>query len=529
MPNLVALIPARGGSKRLRGKNLLEVGGLPLVAYAIRAVRTLEPDTIIVSTDDDTIAAVAEVHGATVDRSFRHTDATSVDQVAEHYLRSFFTSDLLVYQPTMVIDPSSEYEVLRTFVDSVNRTGINVVTAPLGIVYQAQPASVGGLRPKIQADRVGPEARNGAREVGIRLYPQGAGHANVWIPHTFTTRMVDIDTPADLLAARSLVDRLRMHFIVAYGHEIGSGHLRRVAELMGQLQHHRLSWSLKPGTDYTAATRHPVQSTLGPYATQYGSTNAVDARPDVIVRDALESTDPQMRALRRIAPVVALEDRGEGAWFADLHIDSLADDAQRHLTVLRPEFSGLPPRTDRGEGVLVTFGGTDPSRLTYRAMKALAGYAPLRVVVPPGAPEEYVDRLTVLTDSLNEEGRQQGLRRIELLRSPVMVTEMRNARVVVCSYGRTVLEAAACGTPVVAVAQNAHELGHRHVSQGYGALPLGDSTVGLRAAVKRLYLDETVWHEWSKRASDSIDGYGSQRVAAAIVALGMEHKRRNGK
>jgi CMP-N-acetylneuraminic acid synthetase len=62
----VAVIPARGGSKGIPGKNIKPFLGLPLVAHSIRAALAAETvDEVIVSSDDDAILAVAEAHGAT--------------------------------------------------------------------------------------------------------------------------------------------------------------------------------------------------------------------------------------------------------------------------------------------------------------------------------------------------------------------------------------------------------------------------------------------------------------------------------
>ncbi len=63
----VAIIGARGGSKNVPGKNLVDVGGFPLVAYSI-AVAKLTPgiDRVIVTTDSKEIAEVAEAYGAEV-------------------------------------------------------------------------------------------------------------------------------------------------------------------------------------------------------------------------------------------------------------------------------------------------------------------------------------------------------------------------------------------------------------------------------------------------------------------------------
>ena len=64
---VLAVIPARGGSKGLPGKNLAEVGGVPLIAHAVRfAASVPEITRTIVSTEDDQIATVAASFGAEV-------------------------------------------------------------------------------------------------------------------------------------------------------------------------------------------------------------------------------------------------------------------------------------------------------------------------------------------------------------------------------------------------------------------------------------------------------------------------------
>jgi pseudaminic acid cytidylyltransferase len=63
----LAVIPARGGSKRIPRKNIKPFGGLPMIAWSIRAAINSQCfDRIIVSTDDEEIAEVAKEHGAEV-------------------------------------------------------------------------------------------------------------------------------------------------------------------------------------------------------------------------------------------------------------------------------------------------------------------------------------------------------------------------------------------------------------------------------------------------------------------------------
>ena len=74
----IAIIPARGGSKRIPGKNIRPFVGKPIIAYSIEAALKSELfDVVMVSTDDASIAAVAQQFGATV--PFYRSDTNSGD------------------------------------------------------------------------------------------------------------------------------------------------------------------------------------------------------------------------------------------------------------------------------------------------------------------------------------------------------------------------------------------------------------------------------------------------------------------
>ncbi|NPA30783.1 MAG: acylneuraminate cytidylyltransferase family protein, partial [Chloroflexi bacterium] len=67
MPEVLALIPARGGSKSIPRKNIKPFAGHPLLAYSIAAgLQARAVTRVIVSTDDPEIAAVAQEYGAEV-------------------------------------------------------------------------------------------------------------------------------------------------------------------------------------------------------------------------------------------------------------------------------------------------------------------------------------------------------------------------------------------------------------------------------------------------------------------------------
>ncbi|WP_038533592.1 pseudaminic acid cytidylyltransferase [Sulfurospirillum multivorans] len=88
----IAIIPARGGSKRIPRKNIKDFCGKPLIAYSIEvALQSGLFEKIIVSTDDEEIATVAKQYGAEVPFLRPHElsdDFTGTGAVVEHALQT---------------------------------------------------------------------------------------------------------------------------------------------------------------------------------------------------------------------------------------------------------------------------------------------------------------------------------------------------------------------------------------------------------------------------------------------------------
>lgn len=101
----VAIIPARGGSKRLPNKNLRLIGGKPLIAWTVEAALNSNCfNRVVVSTDDELIAEAASGAGAEIPfirpKEFASDKATAMD-VALHAIDKLGTPDLFGFlQPT---------------------------------------------------------------------------------------------------------------------------------------------------------------------------------------------------------------------------------------------------------------------------------------------------------------------------------------------------------------------------------------------------------------------------------------------
>ncbi len=108
---VLAVVPARGGSKGVPLKNLHPLAGIPLIAHVGRVLRELpEIDRAVVSTDHEGIAAEAERAG--IAAPFRRPAALSGDrisdlQVLEHALKSAEHTDGVGYDVVLLLQPTS--------------------------------------------------------------------------------------------------------------------------------------------------------------------------------------------------------------------------------------------------------------------------------------------------------------------------------------------------------------------------------------------------------------------------------------
>lgn len=120
----IAIITARGGSKRIPRKNIKEFCGKPILAYSIEAViSTGIFDTVMVSTDDEEIAAIAKQYGAEVPfyRSEKTADdyATTNDvllEVLEEYAKMGQVFDL-----GCCIYPTAPFVNSQRLLEGINR------------------------------------------------------------------------------------------------------------------------------------------------------------------------------------------------------------------------------------------------------------------------------------------------------------------------------------------------------------------------------------------------------------------------
>lgn len=127
---ILGVIPARGGSKGLPRKNVLPLAGVPLMAWSIRAARGSGVlARVVVSTDDDEIAAVAKEHGGEVPfmrPADLATDTATSMAVVKHALgvveeleRAANGAAFREYDAVCLLQPTSPFRAPHDIVNAV--------------------------------------------------------------------------------------------------------------------------------------------------------------------------------------------------------------------------------------------------------------------------------------------------------------------------------------------------------------------------------------------------------------------------
>jgi CMP-N-acetylneuraminic acid synthetase len=120
---ILAVIPARGGSKRLPKKNIKPLGGKPLINWSIEAIRGIsEICEVLVSTDDTQIASIAKRAGASVPwlrPNNLSTDTASSIDVALHAL-DWYESKFNSVEGLLLLQPTSPFRTRKNIENGID-------------------------------------------------------------------------------------------------------------------------------------------------------------------------------------------------------------------------------------------------------------------------------------------------------------------------------------------------------------------------------------------------------------------------
>jgi len=225
---ILGVITARGGSKGIAGKNIKLLGGKPLVAYTIAVAKKSNLITrLIVSTDDEQIAAVARQYGADV--PFMRPkelaqDSTPHLPVMQHAIEFMEKKLGIQFDYAVIFQPTSPF---RT-VDDINGTLQKLIDTGADSavsVYEIEPSAHPMKVKKLEGDRVLPyclEEPEGARRQDLPIAYKRSGavyamrrdlimkenrlYGDYIVGHIVPReRSIDIDTPLDWLKAEYML------------------------------------------------------------------------------------------------------------------------------------------------------------------------------------------------------------------------------------------------------------------------------------------------------------------------------------
>lgn len=186
--DLTILIPARAGSKRIPHKNTRLLGGKPLVQWTLEAVKAAHVATVIVSTDDDQVAVLAQTYNAVLHaRKAAHATDTASDFLWVHDLVSMIhTQYFAICRPT---SPFRTASTIRRGYATLLGSGAHSIRA-VDVVTHPHPAKMWErhgdfIRPVMEGSEDGTPWHSMPTQALPEVYRQNASLeiAQTWVIH----------------------------------------------------------------------------------------------------------------------------------------------------------------------------------------------------------------------------------------------------------------------------------------------------------------------------------------------------------
>ena len=494
---ILAVIPARGGSKGIPKKNIRLMNGKPLIAYIINTARKSKHITdVFVSTDNKEISDIAQENGANVIYRGESLsgDMVTLDPVVFHAKIEAEERCKYKYDLVITLQPTSPLLTLETldkgidyFIKQKADTVISVVNKP-------------HLAWGREDDRVIPlyKERKNRQELPAQLLETGAFviaksecvlensriGKNVSVFEIPEKESIDIDDKNDWILAESLLKRRKIIFRVDGYIELGMGHIYNCITLAYSMIEH----------DVLLVTREnakegivKIKESNLPYCMikDNGDLEKIikEFKPDVFVNDCLNTEAEYILNLKKkVSRVVTIEDLGTGINEADAVINALYDEVEesnKHIysgykyVCLRDEFQLEKPTEFSPEvkNILIMFGGTDPSNLNKALYQIILKFS-----------SKYQNIKFEFITGIGYDNEKNGVvtnkdKNIFVYPNVHRVAKyMKTADLAITSHGRTVFELAAMGVPAIVLSQNSRETTHRFAQMEHGFLNLGMGT-----------------------------------------------------
>ena len=216
----LAIIPARGGSKRLKKKNIIEFHGAPIISYTINsAIKSNCFDRVVISTDDQEIYDISsKYHDDVVFRPKKlATDKSTVNDVCYNFLKCELEKNIK-YNFLTVLYPTAPMRTSKDIKSTLDKLTIEQYTSSLAATTFTHPVHQAFIISNGQSKKLFPKLFN-LRESDVKTYYVDNGSTYCVNVKSFLKtkniitkklglyimppeRSIDIDTPHQLEMAR---------------------------------------------------------------------------------------------------------------------------------------------------------------------------------------------------------------------------------------------------------------------------------------------------------------------------------------
>ena len=393
MKKILAVIPARAGSKGIPKKNTRMMAGKPLIGYAIEnALNSKWITDIAVSTDAEEVKAVAAKYNVEIiDRpAYLCEDDVTLDSVVFHtYSIMKQTKDydiIITLQPT---SPLLKVETLDAAIQAHIEKGLDTTIAVVNKPHLAWGKEQGVIVPlyekRVNRQYLPPHySETGAFLItNSRFVTEQNRFGNkVSVFEMSENESIDIDNRQDWVLAEAELSKKKIIFRVDGYKEIGLGHVYRVLQIAYNLTEHEVLFVLNSKSDLGI---NKISNSFFKYEIINSDEEIIDIvkreNAQILVNDILDTQKEYMELIKETGiRVVNFEDLGEGRLYADAVINALYETEEEKNVYcgekyycVRDEFILYNEKkfNEKVNNVLIVFGGTDPENLTMKTIEAI--------------------------------------------------------------------------------------------------------------------------------------------------------------
>ncbi len=527
---VLAIIPARGGSKGIPNKNIRLLGNHPLVYYAIHNAMTSRYITdILVSTDSVEVATIAGKMGVAV--KMRNPklagDDVTLDAVVHDAAGDYDVDYVVTLQPT---SPTLSVETLDAAIAYCmeNRldTVISAINAPHLAWKEDNGRKVPAYEKRLNRQYLPPYyVETGAfvisRKDAVKENTRIGKKVDIY--EVSEREAIDIDTFLDFKSAECILKSYKVAIYVNGNSKRGMGHVHRALELADE-------FSVKPDIYYDVNQTDRLifgdttHNLIGVNGIVELFSRIKQEQYEIFINDILTTSIDYMIGLKTCLPnakIINFEDDGEGILKADLIINALYDSVElpqmyagEKYYIAPKLFLCYPPVSikQKVERVFISFGGSDPQNYTDRILGIIrkAKYEKYRFEVVLGKAKHNAGQLAE---------QYGGCGNITLYHDIKNMPEiMSMCDIGITSRGRTGYELAILGIPTIAMAQNKREEKHGFVcnENGFSYLGLNPSDYMMEATLD-IYLQMDAAER--KRLQDTLLGHDLRNGRKRIMSL----------